>query len=304
MDITKAFIKAKQPCSDGFRWYLRNATADDTYQQLLDALVAAGRVEDACWLLDQFGPTDAVCVMDDVDAPAIVYAGTLHVRGALHVDTVARAGRDLRVDGGIRAGRAQAGGDLRCEAALTCDTTVDAGGDLLVTWNLDAGGTVSAERVRVGWDLTCRAGLRARGNVWIGGGLSLAGPFEGSRGLRVAEDVECAAGIRAGHGIECGATLRCAGHLDAGWGIRANGAVLVEGAIRAGESICAGDDIRAGSGYGIYAGLDVRDEAWEASAQVRARRRPGGLRSGWWAGYAAQAGELATGRATVLPGDP
>lgn len=285
MDITKAFIKAKQPCAEGFRWYLRNATSHETYQQLLDALVAEGRVDDACWLLDQFGPTDAVRAIDCVEASAIVFAGTLQVRGHIDVDTVVRAGRDLRAGGGIRAGRSiTAGGDISSGAAVACEGTISAGGDLLVTWNVQAAGEISAERVRIGWNLFGQAGLRARGDVSVGHALHLGGAFDGARGLRVGEGFECAAGVQAAHGVECGDSLLCAGHLEVGRGIRVGGAVRAEGAIRAGESIYAGDEIAAGQGYGIYAGLVVRADAWEVSAQVSASRPPVGLKSGWWAG--------------------
>ena len=57
-----------------------------------------------------------------------------------------------------------------------------------------------------------------------------------------------------------------------------------EGAIRAGESLTAREAIRAGTGYGVFAGLDVQMQAWESSARVSAPQRPDGLMSGWWAG--------------------
>jgi hypothetical protein len=59
-----------------------------------------------------------------------------------------------------------------------------------------------------------------------------------------------------------------------------------EGAIRAGESLTAGEAIRAGTGYGVFAGLDVQMDAWESSARVSAPQRPDALMSGWWAGPA------------------
>ena len=110
-EITKSFIKAKRPCAEGFRWYVRNGKDATTYQGLLDALVDAGRVDDACWLLSQFGATDAVLSLDSIDAEAIVFAGTLEVRGNVEVSAVVRAGRDLRVGGSIRAGRSVVAGD-------------------------------------------------------------------------------------------------------------------------------------------------------------------------------------------------
>ena len=86
MDLTKHFIKTKQPCADGFRWFLRHCQDGSNYQDLLDALVDAGRVNDACWLLEQFGPTNETLTVDHVSAAAIVFAGSLRVRGNIDVE--------------------------------------------------------------------------------------------------------------------------------------------------------------------------------------------------------------------------
>src|SRR3569832_662327 len=80
MDLTKNFVKAKRPCAEGFRWFLRTHQNGGDYQPLLDALVRDGRVDDACWLLPQYGPTDAVLSVNAIDAQAFVFAGTLEVR--------------------------------------------------------------------------------------------------------------------------------------------------------------------------------------------------------------------------------
>ena len=58
-------------------------------------------VGDACWLLDQFGPTDAVLRLDEIDASAVVFAGTIEVRMGINVDSVVRAGRGIVAGGGI-----------------------------------------------------------------------------------------------------------------------------------------------------------------------------------------------------------
>ena len=73
-------------------------------------------------------------------------------------------------------------------------------------------------------------------------------------------------------------------HLGAGWGIKAGGAIQARGSIRSGESLSSFDTIRAGDGYGIFAGLHVQTQSWESSAQVCASEKPEGLMSGWWAG--------------------
>ena len=54
MEFTKKFLRAKSPCADGFRWFSRHVEDGSGYQQVLDTLVDAGRVGDACWLLSQF----------------------------------------------------------------------------------------------------------------------------------------------------------------------------------------------------------------------------------------------------------
>ena len=101
-DITRQFIRAKQPCADGYRWYLRRQEGASNYQALLDDLVREGRVEDACWMLDQFGPTNDVLEVDHLEADALVFAGSVRCRGHADVEGVLRTGRSLSVLGGLR----------------------------------------------------------------------------------------------------------------------------------------------------------------------------------------------------------
>ena len=218
MEFTKQFLRAKNPCANGFRWFVRHVEDGVGYQQALDQLVAAGRVDDALWLLGQFGPTNAVLRADGLEAEAVVFAGTVQVRGGIDVDGVIHAGRSIHAGGGIRAG----------------------------------GAIVAGEDIRAG------ASIRGQGRLHCGGDL------------------------RAGQGIVAGGALTGAGHIEAGWGIRAAHDIVAQGAIKAGESLVAGGVIRAGQGYGVYAGLNVQRDAWEASAQVCASERPAGLLSGCW----------------------
>ena len=81
VNITRNFIRAKRPCAEGFRWFLRRQEVGSNYQTLLDDLVREGRVGDACWLLDQFGPTDDVLRVDAIHADALVFAGTVECAG-------------------------------------------------------------------------------------------------------------------------------------------------------------------------------------------------------------------------------
>ena len=66
MELTTQFLRSKSPCAMGFRWYLRNLENGVGYQKALDALVAAGRVDDAVWLLENFGPTTAVLELEQM----------------------------------------------------------------------------------------------------------------------------------------------------------------------------------------------------------------------------------------------
>ena len=62
---------------------------------------------------------------------------------------------------------------------------------------------------------------------------------------------------------------------------------VAAGAIKAGETLQAQTEIRAGSGYGVYAGLSVQMDAWEDCATVSAARKPEALVSGHWQALAA-----------------
>ena len=103
MVLTRSFVRAKRPCTDGFRWFVRQFDEGGNYQELLDTMVAAGRVGDACWLLEQFGPTGELRVVDEIGADALVFAGTLHVRGNVDVEGKLHVGGDLRIEGGLRS---------------------------------------------------------------------------------------------------------------------------------------------------------------------------------------------------------
>lgn len=288
MDLTKNFVKAKRPCTEGFRWFLRHYEDGGNYQELLDALVADGRINDACWLLDQFGPTDAVRTLDTLFAEAMVFAGTLEVRGNIETDGLVRAGRDIRAGGGIHVGdRLIAGGDLRCAGGIWSGDALVTGGNLRAAWGIESQGEIACGgELRAGWAVHCSGELTVVGNALIGEDLDAAEDVHCGKSLQAGGAIRTHS-LRAGHGVLAGASIHCAQHLEAGWGMRADGDIVAGGAIRAGEGLEAQGEIRAGSGYGIYAGLDVQRADWESSARVCALQRPEGLTSGWWAGPAA-----------------
>ena len=144
MEFTKKFLRAKSPCADGFRWFSRHVEDGTGYQEALDTLVNAGRVEDACWLLGQFGPTNAVLEVDALEAEAIVFAGTVEVRGSIDVATVIQAGRSIRAGGGLRAGSAiVAGEDIRVAGSIISQGTLQAGGDVRADWGVEVQGDIT-----------------------------------------------------------------------------------------------------------------------------------------------------------------
>ena len=185
-DITRHFIRAKQPCADGYRWYLRRQEGASNYQALLDDLVREDRVEDACWMLDQFGPTNDVLEVDHLEADALVFAGSVHCRGSADVNGVLRTGRSLHVQGGLQVGGAlRVGEDLRVAGAVRCNGSARIHGDARVGWSLAV-----AQR------LQCTGSLRVGGELEGGASVQIGGHCRVAQGLRVVGDLGCEGGIK------------------------------------------------------------------------------------------------------------
>lgn len=286
MVLTRSFVRAKRPCTDGFRWFVRQFDEGGNYQELLDTMVAAGRAGDACWLLEQFGPTDEVREVDEIEADAVVFAGTLRVRGGVDVEGKIHVGRTLQVGGGVRVGGDLiVGEDLRAEGNVRAEGRIDIGADARVGWGLEALADLRCGgELRAGWGLHCGARLQLGGNAFVGQDLHSVDEMRCAKGLQLGGDLCAQASVRVDQGIVAGGSVSSALHLEVGWGIRAGGAICAVGSIRAGESLEAGEGICAGEGYGVFAGLDVQADAWETCARVSAAVRPAGLMSGWWAG--------------------
>ena len=170
MVLTRSFVRAKRPCTDGFRWFVRQFDEGGNYQELLDTMVAAGRVGDACWLLEQFGPTGEVRVVDEIEADALVFAGTLQVRGNVDVEGKLHVGGDLRVEGGLRtSGDLIVGGNLRVEGQVRAGGRVAVDGDLRAGWGVESAGDLRCGgELRAGWNLHCAGRLRLEGSAFVG----------------------------------------------------------------------------------------------------------------------------------------
>lgn len=284
VNITRNFIRAKRPCADGFRWFLRRQEIGSNYQALLDDLVREGRVRDACWLLDQFGPTDDVLEVDELHGDAVVFAGAIVCSGNADIGTLLRTGRDLQVQGGLQVGEELlVGGALRVDGPVQCGGKARIGSDARVGWGLAVEGDFQCDAgVRVGWDMRGAARVQVSGDLSVGRELQARGDLHCTGRVRAGGDVQVQGAIDVGRGIEAHGSVGCVGHLQAGWGVRAGGDIRAQGAIRVGESLLAGESIAAGDEYGIFAGLVVPMQAWESSACVRASHKPQRLFSGHW----------------------
>lgn len=282
VDISSRLIRAKRPCADGYRWYVRHGQGTATYVELLRALQMAGRAGDASWLLQQFGPTDDVLELDELSDECLVFPGTVRVRGNVDVASMIHVGGHLVTRGGVRAGGdVTVGGDLQCDGALQAEGVVRCA-------SLRLGMPLLAQAVHCAGALRSDSAVHLRGELVVGeqaairGTLDVAGHVSCTRSLQALEDVRVGGALRAGHGIRCGGNLTCDGPLSAGWGLRVGGDIEGHDTIQAGESIVCGGALAAGRGYGIYAGLAVREADWEHSGQVVSRMRPVALRSGLW----------------------
>ncbi|WP_454674276.1 hypothetical protein [Achromobacter pestifer] len=286
MQLTKKFVKAKNPCAGGYKWFLRDHNGQGDYQAVLDALVADGRISDACWLLDQFGPTDAVLKLDAVDANAIVFAGTLEVRMGINVDTVVRAGRSIITGGGIRAGETiMAGENITAAANIASGGNLRAGGDVMADWGIEtATGLDCGGNVRAKWDICAGQDLAVTGHLHAGQDVQTQGAIKCGQGIKTGGDLRAAKEINAACGIQAGGSIHCGDHLASGWGMIAGGDIRADGSIRSGEGVQAEGEIQAGDGHGVYAGLSVRLDAWSVCARVAAQTRPTQLVSGHWVG--------------------
>lgn len=282
MELTQTFLRGKNPCAAGYRWFVRNDLSGKDYQSAMDKQVAAGRVEDARWLLENFGATHSVLELDHLEADNFVYAGTLIVRGDVRVSGQLLVGRSLHVGAGIHADKVEVGEDLHSGGAIFVDTLLQAGGSIKAAWSVEVLGDIRAEHLRAGWELRCDGSVALRGEATVGQEVHVQGALQCGKGMRTGSHIHVQGVLDVGHGIAAQGDVWCGNHLQAGWGIKALGDIRSVCSIRAGETLQADGEIAAGPGYGVFAGMNVQMEAWPDCAWVRALRKPQSLISGWW----------------------
>ena len=282
MELTQNFLRGKNPCAMGYRWFVRNNLAGGDYQAAMDTQVAAGRVEDARWLLENFGSTNSVLELEHLEADNFVYAGTLIVHGDVRVPGQLLVGRSLQVGGGLRAGQVEVGEDVHSGGALFADPLLQAGGSIKAAWSVDVQGQLRAEELRTGWELRCGGPVALRGSAFIGQDVEVQAGLHCGKGLRAGGAVAVQGLLEVGDGLAAQGDIVCGNHIQAGWGIKARGDIRAACSIRAGETLQAEGEIAAGPGYGVFAGMNVQMDAWPDCAWVRALRKPQALISGWW----------------------
>ncbi len=282
MELTQNFLRGKNPCAMGYRWFVRNNLAGGDYQAAMDTQVAAGRVEDARWLLENFGSTNSVLELEHLEADNFVYAGTLIVHGDVRVPGQLLVGRSLQAGGGIRAGKLEVGEDIQCGGAIFADELLQAGGSIKTAWSMEVQGDIRAEDLRTGWELRCEGNVKLKGSAHIGREVDVQGDMQCAKGLRAGDAVEVQGLLEVGHGIASNSHIECGNHIQAGWGIKALGDIRAACSIRTGETLQSDGEISAGDGYGVFAGMNVQMDAWPDCAWVRAMKKPKGLISGFW----------------------
>ena len=282
MELTQNFLRGKNPCAMGYRWFVRNNLGGGDYQAAMDTQVAAGRVDDARWLLENFGSTNTVLELDHLEADNFVFAGTLIVHGDVRVPGQLLVGRSLQAGGGIRAGKLEVGEDIQSGGAIFCDELLQAGGAIKSAWSVEVLGHVRADELRTGWELRCSGNVTIKSGAHIGQEVDVQGELRCGKGLRSGASIQVQGLLEVGHGLYSGEHIEGGNHVQAGWGIKALGDIRAACSIRAGETLQAEGEIAAGPGYGVFAGMNVQMDAWPDCAWVRALNKPQGLVSGFW----------------------
>ena len=112
MFITKESLKEKGACGAGTRAFIERFPEGAEYQTILDALAAENNYEWASWLMYQFGTTDTVMEINELNIEAsLFFAGKIIVKGAIKIAKWLLAGRGIEAGDGIEAGWGIKAGD-------------------------------------------------------------------------------------------------------------------------------------------------------------------------------------------------
>ena len=106
MKITTQLLKEKKAsssCIDKFIEHFPSGEAE--YQDVLDKLAELNDANNARWLLNTIGKTDAVLKIDgDIESKNLFFGGSIKVTGFIKVDFFLIAGGGIKAGLGIEAG--------------------------------------------------------------------------------------------------------------------------------------------------------------------------------------------------------
>lgn len=291
MKITLDIVQAKDAADDHIEWLRHHFPEGVEYQALLDQL--AGDEHESVvglgyWLLNQFGGDNTARLEIDGDliAKHVLAAGHLHVRGNIIAELGISVGNDIRSASICAGSCVEAGGDIEIESSLLCEEGVYA-----------KGGIWAGADIRAGWDIKAlnisadHGGSITAGDdiVAIDGTLCTDGDITSGGNIVTSNwDVSCGGDLKAAGCLLIGGAIVASGdivageQISAGAYIRANGDIVAEREIRAGGSISANGVIKAGNGFGVFAGLGVAISEWQTDGKVSSHQKPRNLVSGYW----------------------
>jgi len=159
MFITKENLIEKGACSSGMQWFEQNFPEGGEYQEVLNKLAEQNEIGFAQWGLSQFGRTDTVLEVEEIDCSAsIFFAGSVVVKGLIKVANFLLAGRGIKAGWGIEAGRGiKAGSGIEAGSGIKAGSGIEAGSGIKAGWGIEAGSGIEA-----GDDFGIYAGLRVR----------------------------------------------------------------------------------------------------------------------------------------------
>ena len=131
MKITKEFLKEKDACNEGFRWFCDNFPEGGEYQVVLDALAKENRADWARWLIEKVGPANTTLEIETMETEtSLFFAGKIIVKGALKVDKWLLAGYGIEAGCGIEAGLGiKAGSGIKAGEGIEAGCGIKAGYD-------------------------------------------------------------------------------------------------------------------------------------------------------------------------------
>ena len=105
MFITKEMLIEKGACQEGIVWFNKHFPEGSDYQDALNIAAQENEFGFAQWGLQQFGSTNAVMEIEEINCEAsIFFAGRIVVKGAIKIAKWLLSGSGIEAGEGIKAG--------------------------------------------------------------------------------------------------------------------------------------------------------------------------------------------------------